>query len=90
MALLAAITAIGPGSVNIYLPALPVLREHFATDVPHVQLTLSMALLAFSIGLLVHGPLSDRFGRRPIILIGLSIFSFGSLDRKSTRLNSSH
>ncbi|HEY7377485.1 MAG TPA: multidrug effflux MFS transporter [Steroidobacteraceae bacterium] len=79
VALLAAITAIGPGSVNIYLPALPVLREHFATDVPHVQLTVSMALLAFSVGLLVHGPLSDRFGRRPIILMGLGIFSLGSL-----------
>ena len=77
--LLAAITAVGPGSVNIYLPALPVLREHFATDVAQVQLTISMALLAFSVGLLVHGPLSDRFGRRPIILIGLCIFSLGSL-----------
>lgn len=79
LALLAAITAVGPGAVNIYLPALPVLREHFATDVAHVQLTVSVALLAFSLGLLAHGPLSDRFGRRPIVLIGLLIFSVGSV-----------
>ena len=69
----------GPGAVNIYLPALPVLREHFATDAAHVQLTMSVALLAFSVGLLAHGPLSDRFGRRPIILVGLLIFNAGSV-----------
>jgi DHA1 family bicyclomycin/chloramphenicol resistance-like MFS transporter len=77
--LLAAITAVGPAAVNIYLPALPVLREYFATDVAHVQLTMSIALLAFSFGLLANGPLSDRFGRRPIILVGLLIFNAGSL-----------
>ena len=79
IALLAAITAVGPGAVNIYLPALPVLREYFATDVAHMQLTVSVALLAFSLGLLANGPLSDRFGRRPIILVGLLIFNAGSL-----------
>ena len=79
VAILAAITAVGPSAVNIYLPALPVLRQHFATDVANVQLTVSVALLAFSVGLLAHGPLSDRFGRRPIVLIGLTIFNLGSL-----------
>jgi DHA1 family bicyclomycin/chloramphenicol resistance-like MFS transporter len=79
VALLATISACGPIALNIYLPALPVVQEAFAASVPRVQLTLSVAFLAFAVGLLVHGPLSDRFGRKPVILVGVAVFTLGSL-----------
>jgi DHA1 family bicyclomycin/chloramphenicol resistance-like MFS transporter len=79
VALLATISACGPIALNIYLPALPVVQEAFAASVPRVQLTLSVAFLAFAVGLLLHGPLSDRFGRKPVILVGVAVFTLGSL-----------
>ena len=79
VALLATISACGPIALNIYLPALPVVEDVFAASVPRVQLTLSVAFLAFAIGLLIHGPLSDRFGRKPVILVGVGVFTLGSL-----------
>jgi DHA1 family bicyclomycin/chloramphenicol resistance-like MFS transporter len=77
--LLATISACGPIALNIYLPALPAVQDAFGASVPRVQLTLSVAFLAFAIGLLVHGPLSDRFGRKPVILIGVGVFTLGTL-----------
>ena len=79
VALLATISACGPIALNIYLPALPVVEDAFAASVPRVQLTLSVAFLAFAIGLLVYGPLSDRFGRKPAIVVGVGVFTLGTL-----------
>ncbi len=79
VALLATISAAGPIALNIYLPALPAVQAAFDTTVARVQLTLSVSLLAFAIGLLLHGPLSDRFGRRPVILVGVAVFTLGTL-----------
>jgi DHA1 family bicyclomycin/chloramphenicol resistance-like MFS transporter len=79
LGLLAAITAAGPVTMNIYLPALPHVQEYFGTSVAEVNMTISLALMAFAIGVSVHGPVSDRFGRRPVILGGQLVFALGNL-----------
>lgn len=71
LALLIAITAVGPLSLNILTPAMPGLIVSFGADPGVVQLTLSLYLLGMAISQLVLGPLSDRFGRRPVMLAGL-------------------
>src|SRR4051794_41675650 len=73
LALLIAITAVGPLSLNILTPAMPGLIVSFGADAGIVQLTLSLYLLGMAISQLVLGPLSDRFGRRPVMLGGLML-----------------
>ncbi len=77
--LLAAISALGPSATQILLPAVPVIRQDFAVSDDIAQLTLSLSMAAIAIGTLTYGPLSDKFGRRPIILLGLFICAAGSL-----------
>ena len=77
--LLAAITAAGPVTMNIYLPTLPQVQAHFGTTVAEMNTTVSLALVAFAIGVLIHGPLSDRHGRRPVIIAGQFVFALGNL-----------
>lgn len=77
--LLASISAAGPVTMNIYLPTLPRVQADFGTTVAGMNATVSLALVAFAIGILVHGPLSDRYGRRPVIIAGLLIFALGNL-----------
>lgn len=78
VAVLAAITALGPLSMHIFLPALPVIAIEFAVDTGTAQLVLSVALFAIALSTLVYGPLSDRIGRRPVMIAGLMIFLVGS------------
>lgn len=77
--LLGATTALGPVAVNIYLPVLPQVREAFHVSVPAASVTVSAALIAFACGLFAWGPLSDRHGRRPVVLAGLLINLAGAL-----------
>lgn len=79
IALLAAIAAAGPFTMNVYLPALPVVQAHFGASVPEMNTTVSVALLSFAVGILLYGPLSDRYGRRPVIMAGLGVFALGNL-----------
>lgn len=58
-------------STEIYAPSLPYLDEYFDTTESRVKLTISLNMLAFGLAQLVHGPLSDRFGRRPVMLCSL-------------------
>lgn len=77
--LLTTLVALGPLSTDLYLPALPTLARVFASDAASVQLTLSVFLAGFACGQIVYGPLSDRFGRRPVMLGGLAIYCAASI-----------
>lgn len=84
--LLGALTALGPFTVDLYLPAFPALEESFGVSAAAIQLTLTGTTVGFGLGQLVVGPLSDKFGRRmPLILatalhIGSSIGAALSTD----------
>lgn len=78
-ALLVLLCAFGPLATDMYLASLPVLRTAFATEPERVQLTLSLYVVAFGLAQLVCGPLSDRFGRRPVLIGGTALFSAASL-----------
>ena len=66
-------------STDIYLPALPLMREQFAGGAGSVEWTISGFLLGFSIGQLIWGPISDRYGRKMPIMIGMGLFLIGSV-----------
>jgi DHA1 family bicyclomycin/chloramphenicol resistance-like MFS transporter len=66
-------------TTDLYLPALPALTEGFGASMAQAQLTLSGLLLSFGISQLFWGPLSDRFGRRPVLLWGLSAYVLASI-----------
>lgn len=73
--LLGALTAMTALAVDMSLPALPSLARDFAAPADRVQLTLSLFLLGYAGGQLVYGPLSDRFGRRRLLLFGLGVYT---------------
>lgn len=77
--LLGALTAIGPMSMDIYLVSVPTMTEAFHTSVAQVQLTLSLYMAGFALGQLFYGPISDGFGRRPALLLGLALHVAASL-----------
>lgn len=78
LAILVAITAVGPMALNIYIPSMPSIQQLFASDYATVQLTLTLYLVATAIAQLLVGPLSDRFGRRPVVLLGMMLFTLAS------------
>ncbi len=78
MVLLAALSALAPMSLQIFVPALPTIQAHFAVSTGTAQLALSLSILANAVAALSYGPLSDRFGRRPVMLVGLVLFIAGS------------
>lgn len=75
--MLATLVALGPLSVDMYLPAMPAMRVALNSDVGSIQLTLSAYLAGFAIFHLVCGPLADRYGRKPIITGGTLLFIVG-------------
>jgi DHA1 family bicyclomycin/chloramphenicol resistance-like MFS transporter len=76
--LLIAMTAVGSLSLNIMVPAVPKLAVTFAADPNLVQLTISLYLFGYATSQLFLGPLSDRFGRRPVMLAGLALATMAS------------
>jgi MFS transporter, DHA1 family, multidrug resistance protein len=77
--ILGSIATIGPLSIDMYLPALPALSAYFGTTAAYVQLSLTFFLLGLALGQLVAGPLSDVYGRRRPLLIGMMIYAVSSL-----------
>ena len=76
---LGALTALGPLCNDTYSPFLPLISRSLGTLPGQAQLTMSTILLGFAGGQLVYGPLSDHFGRRPLLLLGLTVFMFASI-----------
>ncbi|AMN44229.1 multidrug effflux MFS transporter [Rhodoplanes sp. Z2-YC6860] len=77
--LLMALTSIGPTTLNIVVPALPTLAKRLAADGGTVQLIVSIYLLAMAAGQLLMGSLSDRFGRRPVLIAALLVTACASV-----------
>jgi len=71
---LMAISAMSPFAINAVVPSMPAIEHAFSTDYGRVQLILSLFLAAIAVSQIIIGPLSDRFGRRPVLLIGFILF----------------
>jgi DHA1 family bicyclomycin/chloramphenicol resistance-like MFS transporter len=71
--------AFGPMTIDLYLPALPSMAAALATDAEHVQRTLNVYMVGFAFSQLIYGPLSDRFGRRPVLFLGVGIYIASSV-----------
>lgn len=77
--LAALFVALGPVTITMYAPAMPALQRAFDTTPGMIQLTFTVYLAAFALAQLVFGPLSDRYGRRVILIFGMAIYAAGSL-----------
>ena len=78
VALLAAVTAIGPFSLQALSPALPAISTSFDVPPQVAQLMLSLSLVAMAVTTLIWGPVSDRLGRRPVMIVGMLLAGAGS------------
>src|SRR5664279_388345 len=78
-ALLAALTAISPLSTDMYLPSLPDIARQLGASTALVQLTISSYLIGFAFGQIVYGPVSDRHGRKPVLLAAVVLYCVASL-----------
>lgn len=75
---LSLLLGIQPVTTDLFLPALPAITSGFGAHVSQAQLTLTGMLLAFGLSQMVWGPLSDRFGRKPILLCGLTLYTLAA------------
>ena len=77
--LLTAVVGLGALSIDMFLPSLPAIATAFAAPPSMVQLTVTLFLMAFAFSQLVYGPLSDRYGRRGVLLGGLVLYALAGL-----------
>ena len=75
---LASISLIGPLAVHLFMPVIPAVKAALGLSEPMAQLTFSIALFSMAFATLIYGSLSDRYGRRPVLLSGLCLFLVGS------------
>ena len=78
-ALLAALSAVGPLTTDMYLPSLPDIVRLLGASTAQGQLTISSYLIGFAVGQMLYGPLSDRHGRKPVLLGALALYCLASL-----------
>ena len=77
--LLASIMALSPLAIDMYLPAMPILAKYLDTNMPMVQNSLSVYLFGYALGLILFGPMADKYSRRKMVLFGISGFLLASL-----------
>ncbi|WP_022943202.1 Bcr/CflA family multidrug efflux MFS transporter [Psychromonas hadalis] len=77
--ILGAISALTPIAIDMYLPAMPSIAREFAVTAGDIQITLTAYTAGFALGQLLHGPLADSYGRKPILLIGTLFFTLASI-----------
>ena len=77
--LLSFLTALGPLSMDMYLPSLPDIGRMLQVPVLQVQLTISSYLFGFAVGQIFYGPVSDRLGRRPVLLAALVVYALATV-----------
>ncbi|WP_261818158.1 multidrug effflux MFS transporter [Vibrio gallicus] len=77
--LLMLLIIVSPMGIDIYLPALPQMADSLHTPISNIQLTITLFLAALGMGQLLAGPLADRYGRKPLIIGGLSLYILGSV-----------
>jgi DHA1 family bicyclomycin/chloramphenicol resistance-like MFS transporter len=78
-ALLAGLTAVGPLTTDMYLPSLPDIARQLHGSTAEVQLTISAYLVGFAVGQIFYGPVSDRHGRKPVLISALTLYCAASL-----------
>jgi len=78
-AMLAALSAIGPLTTDMYLPSLPDIARQLDASTAHVQFTISAYLIGFAVGQIFYGPVSDRHGRKPVLLAAIALYCVASL-----------
>lgn len=77
--ILGAISALTPIAIDMYLPAMPSIAREFAVSAGDIQITLTAYTAGFAIGQLLHGPLADSYGRKPVLLFGTALFTVASV-----------
>jgi len=77
--ILGAISALTPLAIDMYLPAMPSIAREFGVNAGAIQITLTAYTAGFAIGQLLHGPLSDSFGRKPVLLLGIFFFAIAAV-----------
>jgi MFS transporter, DHA1 family, multidrug resistance protein len=77
--LLVALTACGTMGMHVIIPALPATARALDMSISTTQLTITLYLVGLAVGQLLYGPVSDRFGRRPVLLFGLTLFTAASV-----------
>jgi MFS transporter, DHA1 family, multidrug resistance protein len=77
--LLAALSAIGPLTTDMYLPSLPDIARQLDASTGQVQLTISAYLIGFAVGQIFYGPVSDRHGRKPVLVAAIALYCVASL-----------
>ena len=77
--LLTGLSGLPPLSIDMFLPSMPAMAQQFQTEPARIQSAVTLFLIALGTAQLVFGPLSDRFGRRPIMLIGLACYALSGL-----------
>ena len=83
--LLSFLTALGPLSMDMYLPSLPDIGRTLSAPVLQVQLTISSYLFGFAVGQILYGPISDRLGRRPVLLVALIVYALATIGCAAAR-----
>ncbi len=79
LAALVAITSLGPLALQLFVPSLPAIARDFGVSIGKAQYAFSLSMVAIAFATLVYGPLSDRYGRRPALLGGISLFLVGTV-----------